>query len=66
MKHDGQITQDILALLGSTVSAFIREGLAFEVHEISLALQKLKDNEADSVLREKYETLIRLLSKMMH
>ncbi|MBK0093284.1 MULTISPECIES: hypothetical protein [Erwiniaceae] len=66
MKHDGQITQEILGLLGTTVSAFIREGLAVETHEISLALQKLKDNEADSVLRENYETLIRLLSKMMH
>jgi len=66
VKHDGQITQEILALLGSTVSAFIREGLALEAHEISQALQKLKDNEADSVLKEKYETLIRLLSKMMH
>lgn len=66
MKHDGQITQEILGLLGATVSAFIREGLAFETHEISLALQKLKDNEADSVLKDKYETLIRLLSKMMH
>ncbi|ORM57768.1 hypothetical protein PRCB_04420 [Pantoea rodasii] len=66
LNDDAHITKDILALLGSTMSEFIRSGLSFEAHDISITLQRLKENEADSVVIERYETLIRLLSKMMH
>ncbi|MDI9219368.1 hypothetical protein QMZ30_00475 [Pantoea sp. EA-12] len=66
MGHDERITQEMLALLGETVRHFIREGIPFELHALSQAMQKLKESEIDDEVKVRYEGMIRLLSELMH
>lgn len=66
MTYDNRMTQEMLALLGSTVTRFMREGIPFELHELSQALQRLKDNEINPEIKQRYEAIIRLLSELMH
>ncbi|MGK3123706.1 hypothetical protein ACCY16_06220 [Candidatus Pantoea formicae] len=66
MIYDNRMTQEMLALLGSTVTRFMREGVPFELHELSQALQILKEDEINPEIKQRYEVLIRLLSELMH
>lgn len=66
MIQDERITQELFALLGVTVMQHIREDVPFEIHELSLTLQKRKDEEVCEAVKEQYERLIRLLSELMH
>lgn len=66
MDHDERITQEMLILLGQTVRRFLQEGISFELHTLSQAMQQMKECEADEIIRSRYEGMIRLLSELMH
>ena len=66
MIFDKRMTQEMLALLGSGVTQLLRDGIPFELHELSQALQRLKENEINPEIKQRYEAIIRLLSELMH